>query len=161
MQILANFTPPFSTLIKALKYQGGKNIAPFLAKMLYQHLSIPKVDLVTFIPLHKDKLRMRGYNQCQAIALELGVLLQVPVKNTLIRTSFSQAQAKITDPTERLRRMTGAFQLREKCREKLVNKTILLVDDIFTTGATVNAAAKELRKAMPSRIIIVALAKKT
>lgn len=160
LQVLAGFRPPFSQLVKALKYRGGKNLAPFLAQMLQQHLIIPQIDYLTFIPLHPDKLRIRGYNQCQVVAVKLGELSHLPVKNLLERRVYSQAQATIKDPQLRLQRMAAAFQVRPKYKNFITGKNILLLDDIFTTGATVNAAAKVLKEAGVRKIQVMVLASK-
>ena len=107
LQIMAKFTGSLMKLLKALKYHSGKNVAPFLAKMLWQHLIIPPADLISFIPLHRSKLRLRGYNQGQEIALELGKIMQIPVKNLLEKKANTKAQAQVKNQQERLQRMQG------------------------------------------------------
>jgi ComF family protein len=145
LQIMAKFEGSLAKLIKALKYQDSKNIAPLLSKMLWRHLIVPQVDFITFIPLHPYKLRARGYNQCQEIALEFGRLANTPVKNLLERTKNIKAQAKIKNQQERLQRMQNTFQIRSKYKDLIKNKTIILIDDVLTTGATLNAASKTLK----------------
>ena len=147
LQIMARFNFTLQKLVKALKYKNSKNIAPFLAKMLWRHLLIPEADLVTFVPLHPRKLKIRGYNQCQEIALELGKISKIPVKNLLERKVNSQAQAQIKNQAERLQRMTNLFAVREKYQNLVREKRIILFDDVLTTGATLNAASQALKKA--------------
>ena len=128
--------------------------------MLYQHLFIPQVDLISFIPLHPTKLRLRGYNQGQEIALELGKILQIPVKNLLEKTTNTKSQAQIKNQQERLVRMQGLFQVRTKYLDFIKNKRVLLVDDVLTTGATLNAASQALKETHVKVIIGLIVASK-
>lgn len=158
--IMAKFTSSLMKLLKALKYHDSKNLAPFLAKMLWQHLLIPKYDLISFIPLHRNKLRLRGYNQSQEIAVELGRILQIPVINLLEKKENTKAQAQIKDQQQRLQRMQGLFQVREKYKSLVENKRIILIDDVLTTGATLNAASQVLKEARAKIIIGLVAASK-
>ncbi len=157
---MAKFSGSLMKLLKTLKYQSGKNLAPFLAKMLYQHLSIPRVDLISFVPLHPTKLRLRGYNQGQVIALELGKMMQIPVKNLLEKKANTKAQAQIKNQQERLKRMHGLFQIRTKYQNIIQSKRILLIDDVLTTGVTLNAASQALKEANARTIVGVIVASK-
>lgn len=158
--IMAKFSGSLLKLLKTLKYHSGKNLAPFLAKMLYQHLIIPSTDLISFIPLHRSKLRLRGYNQGQEIALELGKILQIPVKNLLEKKENTKAQAQIKNQQTRLQRMQGLFQVREKYKNLIEDKRIILLDDVLTTGATLNAASQTLKEAHAKAIIGLIVASK-
>ncbi len=157
---MAKFTGSLMKLLKTLKYQSGKNLAPFLAKMLYQHLVISPADLISFIPLHRNKLRLRGYNQGQEIALELGRILQIPVKNLLEKKENTKAQAQIKNQQERLLRMQGLFRVRAKYKNLIQGKRIILIDDVLTTGATLNAASQTLKEAHAKAIIGLIVASK-
>ena len=158
--IMAKFSGSLMKLLKTLKYQSGKNLAPFLAKMLYQHLAIPQVDLISFIPLHPAKLRLRAYNQGQEIALELGKILQVPVKNLLEKKANTRAQAQIKNQQERLQRMQGLFQVRAKYQNFIKDKRILIIDDVLTTGATLNAVSQTLKEAQAKSVFGLIVASK-
>lgn len=158
--IMAKFTGSLMKLLKTLKYQSGKNLAPFLGKMLCQHLIIPPADLISFIPLHRNKLHLRGYNQGQEIALELGKILQIPVKNLLEKKENTKAQAQIKNQQERLLRMQGLFQVRAKYKNLITGKRIILIDDVLTTGATLNAASRTLKEAHAKTIIGLIVASK-
>ncbi len=160
LQIMAKFSGSIAKLLKALKYHDSKNIAPMLARMLWRHLVIPQVDLITFIPLHPYKLRVRGYNQCQEIALELGKLSGIAVKNLLLKKKNTKAQAQIKDQDERLRRMDDLFQVRNKYKNLIKNKIIIIIDDVITTGATLNAASKTLKEAGVKQVFALIIASK-
>lgn len=146
LQIMAKFSGALIKLIKALKYKSSQNVAPFLGKMLWRHLLIPKADIVTFVPLHPRKLKARGYNQTQEIALQLGKLARIPVKNLLEKKHNNQAQAQIKNQKERLERMANLFVVREKYQNLVKGKSIILLDDVLTTGATLNAASQALKQ---------------
>lgn len=158
--IMAKFSGSLLKLLKTLKYRSGKNLAPFLGKMLDQHLIIPKADLISFIPLHRNKLRLRGYNQGQEIALELGRILQMPVKNLLEKKENTKAQAQIKNQQARLSRMQGLFQVRAKYKNLIEDKRIILIDDVLTTGATLNAASQTLKEVHAKAIIGLIVASK-
>lgn len=160
LQIMAKFSGPLAKLLKALKYHDSKNVSPLLARMLWRHLVIPQVDLITFIPLHPYKLRVRGYNQCQEIALELGKLSGIAVKNLLLKKKNTKAQAQIKDQDERLRRMENLFTVRNKYKNLIKNRNIIIIDDVITTGATLNAVSKILKEAGAKRISCLAIASK-
>ena len=157
---MAKFSGSLMKLLKALKYHDSKNIAPFLAKMLWQHLSISPADLISFIPLHRSKLRLRGYNQGQEIALELGKIMQIPVKNLLEKKENTKAQAQIKNQQERLQRMQGLFQVRAKTQDLIKNKRIILIDDVLTTGATLNAVSQTLKEAHVKSVVGLIVASK-
>jgi ComF family protein len=160
LQIMAQFRGPLQKLIKALKYQNAKNIAPLLAKMLHRHLKIPSADMLTFIPLHPKKLRWRGYNQCQEIALTLGEISKIPVQNLLIKTINNQAQAQIKEQKTRQERMRGVFAIPTQNLPIIKNKHIMILDDVLTTGATVNEASRLLKLFGARKVDVIVLASK-
>ena len=100
--------------------------------------------IIVPIPLHKIRIRERGYNQsallCKAIATETGFIID---ERVLKRVRYTQSQTKL-NAIARQKNMQNAFTVTDK--EKIRNKTIILVDDVITTGATMNACAKELKK---------------
>ncbi len=148
LQIMAKFQPPLSTLVKALKYQHAKNTARLLATLLCQHCRLPVVDLITFVPIHPRKERQRFYNQCQEVALELGKMMGVRVAAALLRRRHQTAQARISDQQTRLTRLAGSFTIASPQIQQLVaGKRILLLDDVLTTGTTLNENAKILQQA--------------
>jgi len=160
LQIMAKFEGSLAQLLKALKYQSSKNVAPFLAQMLYRHLLVPQADLITFVPLHPHKLKMRGYNQCQEIALELGKIVNIPVKNLLQKKQNTSAQAQVKKQKIRLQRMQGLFQIRERYKTLVIDKRIIVIDDVLTTGATLNAVSQALKNASVKEICGLIVASK-
>ncbi len=158
--VCARLSGGLALLLKNFKYHNARNLAPFLALLLHRHLLIPEADYLTFIPLHPRKLRQRGYNQCQEIALTLGKLLRLPVLNLLERPKYLSAQARVKSQQARLERLEGAFTLTAGAKEKISGQRILLLDDVLTTGATLNQAASVLKLAGAREIIGLVVASK-
>lgn len=96
------------------------------------------------MPLSDKRLRERGYNQAEALAEELAVLLELPVlSDVLHRVRHSRSQVRLT-PSERETNVSEAFAVPDSRRERVRGRHLLLVDDVVTTGATLNAAATAL-----------------
>ncbi len=147
------YEQPVSRAIWSLKYKNDKNIITELFQ-----LASPKALLRLFclqeqytnpvflpIPLHADKEKERGYNQALLIARALEIFTGIPVECSAMRRSKkTQPQARCKSRTERTQNMRGAFEVTRA--EALRGRTVLLVDDVTTTGATAQEAAKELRK---------------
>lgn len=99
------------------------------------------------IPLHPSRYRDRGFNQAEVIAHALSMRLNIPVRtNVLIRTKKTTPQVEMRDQKKRLANMKDVFVVRESSTMKQLNNvTIILVDDVFTTGATLRSAASILK----------------
>ena len=160
LQVVADFKAPLSKLIKELKYKNHREAGCFLGQMLYFHLAInwQSIDLITFIPLHPKKLKSRGYNQCRVIAKELSLWTKKPCFKLLIRERNNRAQASIHNPLERQKNATGIFKIKTEAGDLIKDKQILLIDDVFTTGSTLNEAAQVLKKAAAKTVNAIAIA---
>lgn len=134
--------------IYRFKYQNkreyGKVYASEMAEYFEPWIRRKKIQVVIPVPLHKKRKKKRGYNQTEILAKEIGRILDLPVyTDVLIRMRNTKPQKMLND-TERKNNLKGAF----KTIENIVQlKYILLVDDIYTTGSTVNAAAEALKEA--------------
>jgi len=107
--------------------------------------TLASIDRIIPVPLHIGRLREREFNQSLLLADQIGRHLNIPVScNDLIRTSSAPAQTTLPRK-ERLKNLRHAFAVPHP--ESVTDKRILLIDDVFTTGATVNQCAKALRKA--------------
>ncbi len=107
------------------------------------------IQLIVPIPLHKKRQRQRGFNQAELVARELGERLQLPVcSDLLIRWRHTRPQKELNDK-ERKNNLKKAFKI---ARNHVQLEHILLVDDIYTTGSTMDGAAEVLREAGASRI---------
>ncbi len=148
--------------ILALKFRGQRRVASPLADLLAaccRHETL-SADLIVPIPLHANRRRERGYDQARLLAQPLGRLLQRPVRtDLLVRTRATRAQMTLS-ASERHTNVAGAFVLTSPAvRAALSGKRILLLDDVTTTGSTLDAAAAALREANPAAIWGLAVAR--
>ncbi|MBE5949407.1 MAG: ComF family protein [Lachnospiraceae bacterium] len=130
------------------KYKNRREYADFftteLIRVYGDVLQNWEADAVIPIPIHKSRWRIRGYNQAELLAEPLGKFLQIPMETKLIvRTRKTKPQNKLNDK-ERQKNIEGAFKIQENVVQL---KKVILVDDIYTTGSTINACAKLLREA--------------
>lgn len=133
--------------IYQLKYRNLRALAAPLAQMLNDYLitnPLPGEVLVP-VPLHRKRLRERGYNQSRLLARELGKLTNLSVvDDCLIRQRHTSPQAKTSTVDERQSNVADAFAC---CDQRLRDKQVLLIDDVSTSGATLNACAAALKTA--------------
>lgn len=117
-----------------------------------------QVDLLIPVPMHPSNVRMRGYNQAQLLAEVIGRELNLPVSSQILqKTGRTQAQKEL-DRNQRRKNLEHAFTVPAEKRNVLQGKNVLLVDDIYTTGATVDAAAKVLKQAGAAHVYVVTVA---
>ncbi len=114
------------------------------------------VDLVTCIPMFRADLEKRGYNQSELIAKELRYLLHVPYADVLKKCRKTLSQKSLSG-RERRGNLAGAFTVNDP--ERVRKKTVLVVDDVCTTGSTLSEAARVLKEAGASQVIAAAFAK--
>lgn len=114
-------------------------------------------DAIVPAPLHKKRLRERGFNQAYEITRSIGTELHIPIIDGMTRTRATRAQATM-DHAERESNVRDAFTMKDKSAS-LAGKTILLIDDVCTTGATIQQAAKVLKEAGAKRIYAAAFAR--
>ena len=131
-------------LIKSLKYQSVIEAGRLCGRLLYHCTIIPKVDCITSVPIHPMRLHERGFNQAQVIAQTLAELVNTPYQDLLIRTIHGSHQASIQSRDERLKHVSNHFSLNPDQTLQLP-ETIILIDDVFTTGSTLNECAKVLK----------------
>ena len=133
--------------IHEFKYQNLRAIASTLAQLMNEYLvanPIPGEVLVP-VPLHNKRLRERGYNQSGLLAKELGHLAELTVNDScLVRNIYNLPQAKTSNVEERRHNVKGIFTCRG---DALKGKDVLLIDDVATSGATLNACATALKLA--------------
>ncbi len=147
-------------LLHQLKYNGNKKIAIYLGELFGQELNrvatYNDIDLIIPVPLHPRKRKKRGFNQSELIAIGIGTTMGITYSSHyLIRTEFTSTQ---TNKTRYLRwkNVNGKFSILRT--DELVGKHVLLVDDVLTTGATIEACAQELLKIPNIKISVATLA---
>jgi ComF family protein len=151
---------PIELAVHRFKYQGWRRLAEPLALFLAERLVIEGLSagLVLAVPLHPSRLRQRGFNQAELLARELRrrLALRAP-PGELVRTRATPPQVG-HDRRWRLQNVQGAFAWRG---EDLRGQSILLVDDVATTGATLDACASALREACSGSVIGLSVARVT
>ena len=129
--------------VHALKFRGLSSIAPRMAALMAERLVDwnPPVDAIVPVPLAGSRRRQRGYNQSELLAKELARLTAVPLEpRALIRPRSAPPQYRLSDRDERRRNVSGVF----KSGKRVPEGGVLLVDDVMTTGATLDACARVL-----------------
>jgi ComF family protein len=141
---------PADTLVHALKFRGELALAPLLGSLLSQVISGEKrIDRVIPVPLSGRRLRERGYNQAAEIARPLAAAAHAPLALNLCERS-RDAPPQIDLPwSERERNVRGAF----RCTGSLVGASVAVVDDVMTTGATLDEVAATLKAAGASHVV--------
>ena len=134
-----------------------KTFVNFLLKNENFFEKIEKYDTIVPVPISKKRLKKRGYNQSELIAKEIAYNSDLKLETAcLLKVKNIIEQSKL-NKEERMKNIQGVYKLTNM--EKLYKKEILLVDDIYTTGSTVNECAKVLREANPRKIGVFTLAK--
>lgn len=159
--------PVLAQAIHSYKYRFVSDLAEplglFLADAL-RRTDLPLPDFIIPVPLHPRRLRFRGFNQSELLARVLaqhiapGIDISV-LGHTLMRTRYTRPQMKAHSRKERLGNLKGAFALDKKTRKILQRTTLWLVDDVATTGTTLEECAKILKKAGARHVFGIVLAR--
>lgn len=140
------------------KYKGRREYAVWygeqVSKKCGAQIDIWAPDVIIPVPLHADKLRKRGYNQAELLAVEIGKNMGIPVEPDYLAREKNTVPMKALSENERVKNLEKAFLIKNNGVK--YNK-VMLVDDIYTTGATVDACAEELKKAGVKQIYCVSL----
>ena len=134
-----------------------KTFAKFIIKNEKTYSFFKSYDIILSVPMYKNKQAVRGYNQSELIANELSKRLNINYqKGNLIKIKDTKTQSTLTK-IQRKDNIKGVFLIKD--RDKIKDKKIILVDDIYTTGNTVNECSKILKKEGAKEIIVVTIAK--
>lgn len=141
---------PLDRLVPRFKFHNDLAAGRLLSELMLQGMSrLPKPSALVPVPLHDSRLRRRGYDQAQELARALARALQVPLlPEALVRTRATAPQSEL-DAGARQRNLRRAFEVRAGAA---LPDHVTLVDDVMTTGATLEAAAKRLRRAGVARV---------
>jgi ComF family protein len=147
-------------LLVCLKYKQYKEVGWFLGRLLGYQLAkaarFQEIDIIFPLPLHPNKLKIRGYNQAALIAEGIqSVWPKKLVLNAAIRTGFSESQT-VSNRVHRWQKMQGVFQLANQ--PSIQGKRVLLIDDVATTGATLEACGSALLLGKPASLSIATVA---
>ena len=146
----------YQSLIHDLKYRGNRRAGLYLGRLLGQELKgsvFSDCDLMVPVPLHRKRLKQRGYNQSELIARGASEITGIPVVSDLIQRKKYQHSQTSMNRQERFQNMLEAFSLKDSPPD-LHEKKILIIDDIITTGATLEACSRVLLNNYNCRIYI-------
>lgn len=148
--------------ILALKHADRLDLAPTFARWLERsgRSLLAESDVILPVPLHPLRLWMRRYNQSAELARALGRLAGKPTNVTaLTRHRRTPSQGVMPSASARRRNMQGAFRVPVRHKSAIAGRNTLLVDDVLTTGATVNACARVLKRAGAAKVFVLVLAR--
>jgi len=157
--IIFNKESQYSGILHELKYKGQQQIGIEMGRLFGLELRespFARVDLIHPVPLHSSKLQKRGYNQSELIARGLSEALQIPMMQGLVIRNTETGTQTRKSRYERWENVRGTFQVVHP--EPMINKHVLLVDDVITTGATVEACAGTLLSVSGVSVSIASLA---
>ncbi len=145
--------------IEAYKNEGRCEYAKFYASEIVKNLgnkiALFEADALIPIPLHKNKLKKRGYNQASILAKEISALINVPVREDILERTKNTKDQKKQGFLMRQNNVQGTFHL---VQNDVKLKTIILVDDVYTTGATIDEATRTLLSGGTERVFFITLA---
>jgi ComF family protein len=146
-------------MVRAFKFGGQSSLAPILGAQLSEAYEDHRfdVDLIVPVPLTGARKRWRGYNQALLLARELGRLQQLPVVEAMRRRGGTTPQAESTGIEQRYQNVQGVFSVAKP--DAVRGQRVLLIDDVTTTGATLNACATELLDAGASAVLALTVAR--
>ncbi len=160
----AYYAGPLVQAIYRFKYYGQMVLGRPLGRLMVEalergpaaELEVEKVDLVCPVPLHPSRLRERGFNQSALLAEEVAEARSLPVRPLLARVRPTLPQVDLP-PSSRRANVHNAFAPR--LQEEIAGKRVLLVDDLFTTGATLTECARALRRGEAAEVKVLTLAR--
>jgi ComF family protein len=148
-------------LIIDFKFYDKTNLAPHLARMLTNKSEFKNliIDYIISVPMHKKKLQVRLFNQSTLLARNIAPLAKIKfLSNCLLKIKNTKPQSELSHK-ERLKNLANVFAVSPKYKDFLAGKNVLIVDDVFTTGATLNECAKTLKQCGVSQVFVATLAK--
>ena len=154
--------PAIRSLLHNLKYRRMHSIAPILGNLVvtslaFYRVALPKDTLLIPVPLHPSRERMRGFNQSLLITKVVGENLGISTRGDLLKkVKKTRPQMKLTRE-ERLRNVLDVFSVSDT--DAIYHKTCILMDDIKTTGATLESAARALKRAGAKKIFVITVAR--
>lgn len=134
-----------SQMIKRFKYDNHPEYAKPIAQLMAKNIDcnvLENIDCIIPVPLHKTRQKQRGFNQAELMSACLSELYNIPVYNNVLKRIKKTAPQYNLSPQQRMGNITGAFAVENA--EIVKNKTVMLIDDIFTTGSTMDSCSKAL-----------------
>ena len=150
---------PAGGMVRKLKYSGVTLLSDQMAKDLAKAAAMLRIRdaIVTFVPMHPKRERKRGFNHSRLLAEKAAFRLEFECAGLLMRTRNAPQQARLSRE-ERINNLKGAFVVPETEIERVKGRNILLIDDVFTTGATAKSCAEALLAAGAAKVYFAAYA---
>lgn len=152
-----DYSNPIDGLIKDFKYNGKRYLSEVFAnelKTIY-YSEFVQADVIVYVPMTDERLRKRGYNQARLLAEELSEILNVPVvHNAVVKTKETERQANLSRDERRVN-LSKTFKAYKK---EINGKSVLLVDDVLTTGATCDLISELLKKKGAKEVTVFTVA---
>ncbi len=142
-----------------LKYGRRPGVAETMAGLIERHLAAFDAPILVPVPLHRWRIWRRGYNQSALIAASLARRGALELRRDLLQRTKATPPLKHMGPAERRRVVRGAFRIHPRHAETIKGRNILLVDDVFTSGATVGACARVLKRAGAAEVGVLCWAR--
>ena len=155
------FTGPARDLVHALKYRDRTDLARWMAVWMARAGSelIADTDLVAAVPLHRIRLLTRRFNQSAELARSVSARTGLPFLPDVVQRRKATRRQVGLKPAERQTNVRGAFAVRPQDAMAIAGRRVLLVDDVYTTGATVSAVARVLLRAGASSVDVLTFAR--
>jgi ComF family protein len=155
---LGPYDSGWGALVRALKFNRERAVARDLARRMAERLEVlsnghPAIDRITYVPMHPADRRVRGFNQAQLLARGVGRRHHLPVVKTLRKVRRTPPQAGLS-ARERRENLRGAFRL-----IKSGEGNVLLIDDIYTTGSTLEECSRTLKAGGADRVLVMTVAR--
>ena len=142
-----------------LKYGGRPGVAETMARFMARHLDADGDMLLAPVPLHRWRIWRRGYNQSALIAAALAGSTRLEARLDLIERVKATPPLRGMGPRERKQAVRGAFRINKRRKAEVKGRKILLIDDVYTSGATANGCARVLKRAGAARVDILCWAR--
>ncbi|RQD72233.1 MAG: ComF family protein [Tindallia sp. MSAO_Bac2] len=158
VESLAHYRDSAQSLVHRLKYKEGLYLAKPMASLMVQKLKLEDHQMVIPVPMHRRRLRRRGYNQADLLARNIASMVELTYEsNALIRIRETAPMYQL-NRLQRIRNMWNSITINQESTHKIQNQKILLVDDVYTTGATAQACIRELEEAGADEVTVVTFA---
>jgi ComF family protein len=147
------------TVALKLKYGGRPGVAETMARFMERHLDASDAPVLAPVPLHRWRIWRRGYNQAALIAGALARRAGLEAQLDLVERVKATPVLRGMGPRERRQAVRGAFRVNAKRKAALKGKSVVLVDDVYTSGATAEACARILKRAGAQRVDVLCWAR--
>lgn len=138
--------------------QSSEKLAVIMVDCIKRFYDVNAIDAVTYVPMYPKRERERGYNQSKLLAKDISKLLKIPFRNYIDKIKDNEPQHNCLTQAKRRDNVKGAYKAVNK--ENIKGKTILIIDDILTTGYTLGECCKVLEKETEAKLICAALCAK-